>query len=115
MLPTSAWHDVHDPGSARELERVSDATCVVSMAAGEQAAVSQLFDRHGARLYGLALCMVGDVREAEDVVAEAFLHAWRGAPSYNAQRTAVPAWLLDLVQRQALATIRARGRNDAPS
>ena len=44
---------------------------------GDQAAFQQLFNASNRRLYGLAFTIVGNSADADDVVAEAYLQAWR--------------------------------------
>ena len=61
-------------------------------------------------MYGLALRMVGEAADAEEVVLDAFAQAWREAGRYDTSRGSVLGWLTTIVRTRALDTIRARSR-----
>ena len=87
-----------------------DFELVVAMARGEERAASDLYDRHGAVMYGLALRMVSEPADAEEVVLDAFAQAWRDAVRFDTSRGSVLGWLTTIVRTRALDAIRARGR-----
>jgi RNA polymerase sigma-70 factor, ECF subfamily len=97
--------------SAEEASR-EDARCLALIASGNEEAVSQLYDRHSARVYGAALFLVRDPADAEDVVIDAFMQVWRTAAEYDARRGTVSAWLTTIVRSRALDVVRARGRRE---
>jgi len=80
------------------------------MAAGDERALGTLYDRHGASSYALALAVVGEPAEAEEVVADALAQAWRSAAVYDPARGSVGAWLATITRTRALDLVRARGR-----
>jgi RNA polymerase sigma-70 factor (ECF subfamily) len=80
------------------------------MARGEERAASELYDRHAGVMFGLALRMVGESADAEEVVLDAFSQAWRDASRYDTSRGSVTGWLTTIVRTRALDLIRARGR-----
>ena len=88
----------------------SDLSLVAAMARGEERAAALLYDRHGAVMYGLALRMVSEAADAEEVVLDAFAQAWREAGRYEVSRGSVLGWLTTIVRTRALDIIRARGR-----
>ncbi len=87
-----------------------DLELVAAMARGDERAAATLYDRHSAVMYGLALRMVGEGADAEEVVLEAFAQAWRDAERYDTSRGSVVGWLTTIARTRALDLIRARGR-----
>lgn len=93
--------------------RLDDATLAARLAAGDEAALAEVYDRYGAQAYGLAYALVRDPEIAEDVVAEAFWQLWCGAHSYDPARGSLGAWLCTLVRSRALDRLRAERRREA--
>lgn len=89
---------------------VPDSQLVSRMAAGEDAALGDLYDRYGKTVYALALAIVREPADAEEVVVDAFGQAWRSAGTFDAGRGSVGAWLATIARSRALDTVRARGR-----
>ena len=96
-----------DPqGQVRALDRA----LVERMAAGEERALGELYDRHGGMAYALALAIVREGADAEEVVADVFGQVWRNAARYDPGRGSVAGWLATITRTRALDLLRARGR-----
>src|SRR3954452_20938155 len=67
-----------------------------------------LYDAHHRQAIGLAAGIVGDRAEAEDVVHEACLTAWRARHQFNPERGSIKSWFLTLVRNKAIDLLRAR-------
>lgn len=78
------------------------------IAAGESAALGELYDLHGSHAYALALRIVGNSSDAEEVVQDVFLHVWRQAEKYDPGRATVTGWILMLTRSRAIDRLRAR-------
>ena len=77
------------------------ATIVEGIAAGERAALKELYDRFGARLYGIAHRILRDNALAEDALQEAFVKIWRNAGKYDRARGSALGWVVIIVRRAA--------------
>jgi RNA polymerase sigma-70 factor, ECF subfamily len=73
-------------------------------------AVADLYDRHAAMALGLALKIVRDAQEAEDVVHDAFVAIVERADQYRQERGTVVAWLVTTVRNLSLDRTRRRTR-----
>jgi RNA polymerase sigma-70 factor (ECF subfamily) len=87
---------------------LSDESLLAGMAGGEQHAAAVFVRRYRARVYGLALTIVGVPALAEEVAQETFVKAWRHAGSYDARRGRVVTWLLAITRNAAIDAIRYR-------
>ncbi|NUR51188.1 MAG: sigma-70 family RNA polymerase sigma factor [Hamadaea sp.] len=85
----------------------SDAPLAQAAAAGDRDAFEQLYRRYWPGLLGLVVRQVGDHHQAEDIVQECFLIAWRDLPGLR-DPAAVRTWLFSIAYRHALRSARRR-------
>ncbi|MGH9386788.1 MAG: RNA polymerase sigma factor [Vicinamibacterales bacterium] len=78
------------------------------MIRGDQSALADLYDRHARTVYSLALRVVGDRAEAEDVVQEVFTQAWRYCARYDRARATVAGWLVMMARSRSIDHLRSR-------
>ena len=90
------------------------------MARGDSAALALLYDRYSGSMLALAQRIVGRGAEAEDVIHDVFLEAWRHAADYDQARGSVKSWLLLRtrsrsldVQKSARVSKHVSGLDDA--
>lgn len=91
-------------------ETTPDRVLVERMAAGDERALGELYDRHGGTAYALAYAIAGERADAEEVVADAFGQVWRSAARFDPSRGSVAGWLATITRTRALDLVRARGR-----
>ena len=94
---------------------VSDEALFAGYTSGDPEAAAVFVHRVERKVYGLALAIVRDPAEAQDVAQEAFVRAWRFAASFDERRGSVLAWLLGITRNVALDSVRGRGRRPAPT
>lgn len=80
----------------------------MGMGLGDRAATGAFVQRFQARVYGLALSIVGDPALAEDLAQEAITRAWRNAAAYDPRKGAVATWLLTITRNLAIDALRLR-------
>lgn len=89
-------------------EAATDAGLMAQAAAGNRAAFDGLVARHGERALRLALRVLGDAAEAEEVAQEAFLRAWQAAAGFDPTRARFGTWLHRIVLNLAIDRTRRR-------
>ncbi len=101
----SGEHVLTDPLSAQDA-----AMLVQRMASGDERAISRLYDEYSPRLFGLALALLGERADAEEVVLDTYMQAWRSAGAFDVVRGSAQAWLTTIARSRALDCMRSRSR-----
>jgi RNA polymerase sigma-70 factor (ECF subfamily) len=91
-----------------------DATLVAEIASRDPEALGALYDRHRSVVFTLALRMLGDRAQAEEILQEVFLQAWSLAPGYGRAPGSVPGWLMHLCRMRCLERIRGQAAVSPP-
>jgi len=78
-------------------------------AGGEQAALSSLYDETSRYVYGLALRILRDEADAEEVTIDVYSQVWRSAAAFAAQRGSVLSWLVTIARSRAIDRLRTQG------
>lgn len=89
------------------LRLVNDEILVERAVHGDMAAFETLVHRHGPLMRAYSSRIVGSRIEADDVVQESFIIAWRQLPALR-HPGSVKSWLMRIASRQAFAHIRRR-------
>ncbi len=72
------------------------------MARGDREALGELFRLHSARLLPIGWAILKSRSDAEEVLHEVFLEAWRSARLYDPARGSVRAWLVVRMRSRSL-------------
>ncbi len=106
--------DPIDPAQARQ-----DLDLLQRTAKGDRAAFAGLYDRFSRPLFSTALRILGDSREAEDVVHDVFLTLWQRSMEFSEDRGSPFSWAVTMTRNRAIDRVRQRRRRaeilaDAP-
>lgn len=89
--------------------RPTEAELIAQARAGDVDAFERLSSAHTDHLYTVVLRLVGDRAEAEDVVQEALLRAWRGIGRFQG-RSLFFTWLYRIAVNEANRALEKRSR-----
>ena len=78
--------------------------------AGDERALGELFDVIAPWILGLALHIVHDEDEAEEVVGDVFVQVWRHIDQHDAGRGPLVPWILSIARNRSLDALRRRRR-----
>src|SRR4029453_14920858 len=78
------------------------------LTAGDSRALGEVYDRYAGLVNGLALRILRDRTEAEDVVQEVFVQIWRQAGRFDPARGSPEAWICTMARTRALDRLRRR-------
>jgi len=95
-----------DEGSG---EVLSDEELVERARAGDDAALSELLERHHAAAYRVAFSMLQEDDAAQDVVQDAFIKAFRALAGFRGEAS-FRTWILTIAGNEARSALRRRGR-----
>lgn len=87
------------------------------IARGDSQGIAALYDASSRLVYSLALRILGDSGDAEEVTMDVYLQVWRSATHFNRERGNAAAWLLTIARSRAIDRLRqrtSRTKNEAP-
>src|SRR5512146_1325177 len=78
-----------------------------ALKSGDRQAFARLVDETSGKIYHAALQILGDAQDAEDVLQETYLKAFRSLPQFEG-RSSLMTWLYRIAVNEALMIIRRR-------
>lgn len=86
----------------REQEDVEFRALIDRVAEGDEAALAALYDKAGARIYGLLLRILRSPDQATSVTRKVFIDVWRQAPRYHPSQGMVFAWIVAFAHERGI-------------
>jgi RNA polymerase sigma-70 factor (ECF subfamily) len=79
----------------------------------DENAMEDLFRRYSGAVYSVALRVLHDSGQAEDVLQEVFLQLWRAPAAFVQQRGSLGGWLVVIARNRAIDLLRRRKPTDS--
>ena len=95
-----------------ERAQEEDVKLLKAIAARDEAALAQLYDRYRLILFGLLMRILNNREEAEDVLQEVFLQVWRKAEDFDENRGRPFTWLVTLGRSRGIDRLRTLAARD---
>lgn len=77
-------------------------------AEGDQSALAHLYDESSRYVYGLALRILRDPADAEEITLDVFSQVWNSASTFSHQRGSVFSWLITLARSRSIDRLRTK-------
>ena len=88
----------------------TDEELIARLAHGDLDALDALYARYARPVFSLAVRVLGDEAEAEEITQDVFERAWRHAASFDRERGRFATWLLSVTHHVAIDAVRKRKR-----
>jgi RNA polymerase sigma-70 factor (ECF subfamily) len=93
--------------AAPQPERVVIDDLLRSVARGDDAAFSRLYDLIAPRVFGLARRVLRDPAQAEEMAQEVLVEVWRTAARFDPERGSGLSWVLTIAHRRSVDRVRS--------
>jgi RNA polymerase sigma-70 factor (ECF subfamily) len=92
---------------------VDDAESLTRVGQRDENAMEEIFRRYSGPVYSVALRVLRDTGQAEDVLQEVFLQLWRNPTAFVQDRGSLGAWLVVIARNRAIDLLRRRKPSDS--
>lgn len=87
----------------------SEQSLIAGLRSRDEKAISMLYDRYSAALFGIISRIIKFDEIAEDVLQETFVKIWKSIDQYNESRGRLFTWMARLAKNTAIDHLRGRG------
>ena len=106
-LPLTGVKVVNE-GTFQDRER--DSELLRRIAGGDRAAFAEFYDLYSSLFFSLAVKILNDQKEAEDVLQDVFVQVWEKAGTYDPKLGKASSWAMTFIRNKAIDRIRASQR-----
>lgn len=99
---------MNDPRSAAKEARARLDAAMHRLAGGERAALAEVYKATHAKLFGIALRILKDRKDAEDAVQDIYVSLWQKADRYEQGRASPISWLAIFARNRVIDRLRRR-------
>ena len=89
------------------MTEIANTISLEALKAGDREAFARLVDETSAHIYRVAVQILGDDQDAEDVLQETYIKAFRALPEFEG-RSSLTTWLYRIAVNEALMLVRKR-------
>lgn len=111
-----SFNDVTERETLSEISAISSANdefLLDRVRANDPKAMADVFDRYGSTVYSVALRILKDPGQAEDVMQEIFFQVWKNPNTFVQGRGSLGAWLAVVARNRAIDFLRRRKPTDS--
>jgi RNA polymerase sigma-70 factor, ECF subfamily len=92
----------------RSFTQLSDSDLMTQITHGSEHALEVLYTRHHQLLRSVAMRVLSNYAEVDDVLQDVLLHVWNRAADYSAEKGQALGWMITIARRRALDRVRQR-------
>jgi RNA polymerase sigma-70 factor (ECF subfamily) len=105
--------DNRTSNSETEIGAVDETSMLTRIGQRDENAMEAVFRRYSGPVYSVALRVLRDTGQAEDVLQEVFLQLWRKPAAFVQNRGSLGAWLVVIARNRAIDVLRRRKPSDS--
>lgn len=102
----------NDPAPRTFDDGAEDSRLLSAIQSGNQDAMASFFDRYSGLVYSVAMRVLNDSGEAEDVMQEIFIQIWQDPGKFVSGRGSLGGWLVVVARNRAIDRLRRRKLSD---
>ena len=97
-----------DAASLVVSKAAEDAALLTRIEKGDQQAMTAIFDRYSGIVYSVALRVLKDTGQSEDVMQDIFIQVWKKPGAFISGKGSLGAWLAVVARNRAIDSLRRR-------
>jgi len=99
LVPTPSASRPGSTPTGTTSDPLADGQWTERFRAGDDLALREAFDRYGGMVQRVGMLRLGNHHDAEELVQQVFVRAWKGRDGFNPDRGSLGAWLLGIARR----------------